>query len=156
MGRADTATDEDSKCTFLSPKMTDATATLLWYSQIQKPWFAPPSWVFGPVWSVLYILIAISFGYVFYQTIITRRWPLMIAVPFMINLAANLLFSPIQFQLQNNLLATIDILVILLTVPWMIRAVWQRAAWVAWMQLPYALWVGFATVVQISITWMNW
>lgn len=80
----------------------------------------------------------------------------MIAVPFAINLIANLLFSPIQFQLQSNILATIDILVILITIPWMVRVVWQRAAWVAWMQLPYALWVGFATIVQISITWMNW
>jgi len=135
--------------------MTTETAASLWYSHIQKPWFAPPSWVFGPVWGVLYVLIAISFGYVFYQTIIARRWPLMIAVPFAINLIANLLFSPIQFRLQSHVLATIDILIILLTIPWMVRAVWHRAAWVAWLQLPYALWVGFATVVQLSITWIN-
>lgn len=131
-------------------------AASLWYAQIQKPWFAPPSWVFGPVWGVLYVLIAISFGFVLYQTIIQRRWPLTVAVPFVINLIANLLFSPIQFQLQSNVLATLDILIILLTIPRMVRVVWKRAPWVAWMQLPYALWVGLATVVQVSITWMNW
>jgi len=131
-------------------------STQAWYALLEKPWFAPPAWVFGPVWSVLYVLIAISFGYVFYQTIITRRWPLRIAVPFALNLIANLLFSLIQFQLQSNLLAAIDILIILLTIPWMVHAVWRRAPWVAWMQLPYALWVTFASVLQISITVLNW
>ena len=125
-----------------------------WYALLEKPWFAPPAWVFGPVWSVLYVLILISFGFVFLQ-VIRKRWPAQIAVPFAINLIANLLFTPLQFGLRNNALALLDILIVLATIAWMVHAVWPRARWIAWMQLPYALWVTFACLLQASITWLN-
>lgn len=146
VGRTCTETGEGGRCTFLHSGMTDEAAASLWYSQIQKPWFAPPSWVFGPVWSVLYVLIAVSFGYVFFMTI-RRRWPAMIALPFAINLAANLLYTPLQFGLHNNVLALLDVLIILFTIPWAMHAVWGHARWVGYMQVPYLLWVTFATVI---------
>ncbi len=126
-----------------------------WYTLLEKPWFAPPAWIFGPVWSVLYVLIIISFGFVFLN-VIRKRWPAKIAVPFALNLIANLLYTPLQFGLRNNALALLDILIILVTIAWMVRAVWPRARWIAWMQLPYALWVTFACMLQVSITWLNW
>lgn len=129
-------------------------STQEWYALLEKPWFAPPAWIFGPVWSVLYVLIAISFGYVFLN-VIRRRWPAKIAVPFALNLVANLLYTPLQFGLRNNILALADIFAILITIVWMIWAVWPHARWIAWMQLPYGLWVTFACVLQISITWLN-
>lgn len=125
-----------------------------WYAQLAKPWFAPPAEVFGPVWSVLYVLIAISFGFVLIQ-VLRGRWPKRLAVPFAVNLAANLLFTPLQFGLRSNMLALIDILVVLVTIPLLMKAAWPRARWVAWLQLPYLLWVAFATVLQVSITWLN-
>ncbi|MBI2635736.1 tryptophan-rich sensory protein [Candidatus Peregrinibacteria bacterium] len=125
-----------------------------WYALLQKPWFAPPAWVFGPVWGILYFLIIASFGYVFLQ-VIRRRWPVIVAVPFGINLIANLLFTHLQFGLRNNILALLDILIVLFTIPWMMRMVWGRKRWVASIQLPYLLWVMFATVLQISVTWLN-
>lgn len=125
-----------------------------WYTLLEKPWFAPPAWIFGPVWSVLYVLIIISFGFVFLN-MIRKRWPAKIALPFVINLVANLLYTPLQFGLRNNVLALFDIIIILVTIAWMVRAVWPRARWIAWMQLPYALWVSFACVLQVSITWLN-
>ena len=127
----------------------------LWYATLEKPFFAPPAWVFGPVWSVLYVLITISFGYVFLQTI-SGRWPWRIALPFGINLAANLLFSPLQFGVQNTVLAAIDIVVVFATIPWMMRVVWKRKPVIAYLQIPYLLWVSFAMVLQLSITWLNW
>lgn len=130
-------------------------STQEWYALLEKPWFAPPAWVFGPVWSVLYVLIIISFGFVFLN-VIRKHWPAKIAVPFVINLAANLLYTPLQFGLRNNVLALLDILIILASIIWMVRAVWPRVRWIAWMQLPYALWVTFACMLQVSITWMNW
>ncbi len=129
--------------------------TALWYTSLQKPWFAPPAWVFGPVWSVLYVLILVSFGFVFLQ-VLRKQWPWWVATPFIVNLAANLAFSPIQFSLQNNALALIDILIVLLSLFWMIATVRKFARWVAWIQIPYLLWVSFATVLQASITWLNW
>jgi tryptophan-rich sensory protein len=125
-----------------------------WYAMLAKPWFAPPAEVFGPVWSVLYVLIAVSFGYVFWQAI-RGRWPWPVALLFLINLAANLAYTPLQFGLRSNELALVDILVVLITIPLMMRAAWPRARWVAWLQVPYLLWVAFATVLQVSITWLN-
>ena len=126
-----------------------------WYALLEKPWFAPPAWIFGPVWSVLYVLMIISFGAVFLN-VFRKRWPAKAALPFAINLVANLLFTPLQFGLRSNVLALLDILIVLATIVWMVRAAWPRARWVAWMQLPYALWVGFASILQISITVLNW
>ena len=129
--------------------------TQQWYTLLEKPSFAPPAWVFGPVWTILYILIAISFGYVFLQ-VMRGQWSKSIATPFAINLIANLLFTPIQFGLRNNTLALIDVLIILITIVWMIRRVRKKAPWIAWIQLPYALWCSFAFILQASITWLNW
>lgn len=134
----------------MSPESTQE-----WYALLEKPWFAPPAWVFGPVWSVLYVLIIISFGCVFLH-VIRKRWPAKVAVPFAINLVANLLYTPLQFGLRNTALALLDIFVVLVTIAWMVQAVWPRARWIAWMQLPYALWVTFACVLQVSIAWLNW
>lgn len=120
---------------------------------IQPP-FAPPSWVFGPVWSVLYILIAISFGYVFLK-ILRGEWPKKLALPFVINLIANAAFTPVQFGLNNLPLAAVVIMVVLVTIVWCMKAVWPYAKWIAYMQIPYLLWVSFATVLQFSITLLN-
>ena len=77
------------------------------------------------------------------------------ALPFAINLAANLLFTPIQFGLRNLPLASIDIIVVWGTIVWMVSAVWKYYRWVAIAQAPYFAWVSVATVLQLSITWMN-
>ncbi len=124
------------------------------YMNYIQPSFAPPAWIFGPVWSVLYVLIAISFGYVFFQ-VLKKRWPKMVAVPFVINLVANLLFTPVQFGLNNLPLASVVILVVLVTILWSMKAVWPYAKWVAYLQIPYLLWVSFATVLQLTITVLN-
>ncbi|MBG6071541.1 MULTISPECIES: TspO/MBR family protein [unclassified Polaromonas] len=132
----------------------DNTSSAAWYAQLVKPFFAPPAWVFGPVWSVLYVVIAISFGFVLFQTI-KRRLPFAVLLPFILNLLFNAAYTPIQFGLRNNLLASIDIVLVLGTLVWAMRVIWGRARWVALVNIPYLLWVGFATVLQLSITWLN-
>ena len=137
--------------------MSDQTigATYTWYQTLIRPDWAPPSELFGPVWSVLYTLIAISFGYVFYKVFIKKEYPRNFAVPFMLNLVFNALFTPLQFGLQNNLLASIDILLVLSTLVWLIVYSWNKVRWVALINIPYLLWVSFATVLQITITILN-
>ena len=124
------------------------------YTQWVQPSWAPPSWLFGPVWSVLYAIIAISFGYVFYK-VFQGEIPKVVAVPFVINLIANAAFTPVQFGLQNLPLAALVIVIVLVTIPWAMWVVWPYAKWVALAQIPYLCWVSFATVLQLTIWYLN-
>jgi len=130
------------------------TTAYSWYSALIKPAWAPPSWLFGPVWTVLYIIIAISFGNVFLMAA-QRKIPLIIALPFALNLVANFAFTPIQFGLKNNFLATGDILIVLGTLIWAILAIFPHSKWIAYAQIPYLIWVLFATVLQLTVTYLN-
>ena len=132
--------------------------TYNWYSQLIKPFWAPPSWLFGPVWSILYIFIAVSFGAVFWRLWSKKKkkkLAIIIALPFALNLIFNALFTPIQFGLQNNILAAIDILFVLATLVWAMKSIYPYARWITYMQIPYLLWVSFATVLQLTITYLN-
>ncbi|HNW09896.1 MAG TPA: tryptophan-rich sensory protein [Candidatus Rifleibacterium sp.] len=125
-----------------------------WYMQLRKPDWAPPGWVFGPVWSFLYLIIAISFGYVFYLAF-KKKIPRRVTVPFILNLVFNFAFTPLQFGLRSNILAAIDVVLVLLTLIWSLVRIRPLLPWVALVNLPYLLWVSFATVLQLTITWMN-
>lgn len=132
----------------------DSTSSAAWYSQLAKPFFAPPAWIFGPVWTVLYVVIAISFGFVLLQCL-KKRLPFSVLLPFILNLVFNAAYTPIQFGLKNNLLASVDILLVLGTLIWALIVILRRIPWVAYVNLPYLVWVAFATVLQLSITWLN-
>jgi len=131
--------------------------TYNWYSQIIKPSWSPPSWLFGPVWTILYAIIAVTFGTVFYKTF-TGKLSWIVALPFLLNLIFNFAFTPLQFGLKNNLFASIDILLVLFTLVWALYAVWQASSelrWVVYANIPYLLWVTFATCLQLTITFLN-
>jgi len=128
--------------------------TYNWYMQLIKPSWAPPSWLFGPVWTVLYVIIAISFGTVFYKAF-TKQVPSIVALPFVLNLVFNFAFTPLQFGLRNNLLASMDILFVLGTLIWAMVAIYPYIRWVAYIQIPHLLWVSFAIVLQLTITYLN-
>jgi len=130
-------------------------AESLWYATLVKPGWAPPEWLFGPVWTVLYVIIMVTFGFVAWQCF-KRRMPWHVFLPFGLNLVFNVAFSPIQFGLQNNALAAVDILLVLGTIVWFMRAIWPYAPWVVLANLPYLAWVMFATILQFTITWLNW
>ena len=129
--------------------------TYNWYSQLLKPTWAPPGYVFGPVWTVLYVLIAISFGGVV-KLFLGKQIPFVVLLPFILNIVFNALFTWIQFGLKNLPLASLDILLVLATIIWLMIAIYPYAKWITWMQVPYLLWVLFATVLQLTITYLNY
>ncbi len=128
-----------------------------WYSQLIKPTWSPPGYLFGPVWTVLYAIIFLSFGTIIYKAFTgTITW--LIALPFILNLVFNFSFTYLQFGLKNNFLASIDILLVLVTLVWALIAVWKSSIdlrWVVYINIPYLLWVSFATVLQLTITYLN-
>lgn len=128
--------------------------TYAWYLQLIKPSWAPPPSVFGPVWSVLYVGIFVSFGAAFIMAG-QKKIALVVALPFVLNLLFNAAFTPLQFGLRSNILASIDIVLILGTLIWAMRAIYPFAPWVTYAQIPYLLWVSFATCLQFTITYLN-
>ena len=124
------------------------------YQQLVKPSWAPQPPVFGVVWSILYPIILLAYGFTIVQ-VVRGRWPAALLAPVLINLAANFAFTPIQFGLRNLWLAEADIIIVLVTAVWSIVAIWPHSRIVSFALVPYAIWVGIATVLQTSITWLN-
>jgi len=139
--------------------------TYEYFNTLIKPTWAPPAWLFGPVWTFLYVLIAVSFGKVFIL-LFQKQISFWVALPFILNLIFNFTFTYFQFGLKNNYLAAVDILLVLITLIWAMLAIFVTAPkllsvggpnimWIAYINIPYLIWVSFATVLQLTITWMN-
>jgi benzodiazapine receptor len=128
---------------------------MTWYEELAKPSWTPAPRTIGLIWQILYPIIIVTFGIVFMQAFRGKiAW--MVALPFAINLVANLAFTPIQFWMRNLPLASVDIVIVLGTIIWAAIAVWPHYRWIAVAQVPYFVWVSIASVLQFSITWMNW
>jgi len=125
-----------------------------WYDSLIKPTWTPEPGTIGLIWQILYPIILLTFGYVF-TLAVRRKLPWGVALPFLVNLIANLVFTPIQFRLRNLDLAAVDIVIVWVTIPWMMAAIWKHHRWVALAQVPYLVWVSIAMALQLSITWWN-
>ena len=130
-------------------------AITTWYVTIEKPSFNPPNWIFAPVWTTLYILMGIGAGLV-WQQIETKRQEVKSAlVFFFIQLALNALWSLLFFGLKNPLLALIEIVVLLLMIYETFIKFNKLNKFAGYMFIPYLLWVGFATILNGAIWWLN-
>ncbi len=139
------------------------TNTQSWYAELIKPDWAPDPSLFGKVWSVLYVMIIITFAYTCIKTFgwgasaasTNNLWPKYIFYIFLFNIVANLFFSPIQFGLRNLPLATFDIFLILISCFALLYYIFPYSKVITFLLVPYTLWVCIATVLQSSITWLN-
>lgn len=127
---------------------------MTWYQSLAKPGWTPAPTTIGLIWQLLYPIIAISFGFVFVQAL-QGKVPKLVALPFAINLVANLIFTPIEFGMRSLPLAALDILVVWGTIIWIVVAIWPYHRWVSFAQTPYFVWVSLATILQLSIVWNN-
>jgi len=125
-----------------------------WYDNLNKPEWTPEGSTIGLIWACLYPIILISFAVVVVQAFRGKlSW--WVVLPFVVNLIANLAFSPIQFGMQNLRLASLDIAIVWGSIIWMVIAIWPYMKWVAFAQIPYFIWVSLASYLQYYMTWMN-
>ena len=125
-----------------------------WYDRLAKPVWTPSGGVIGTIWSLLYPIIIAAFGYMLYR-VANGSAPKTLLVPIVVNVVANVAFTPIQFGLRNLPLASVDILIVLVTIVWCMVAFWPHSRVASLALTPYLAWVATATVLQLSITWMN-
>jgi benzodiazapine receptor len=121
-----------------------------WYAQLTKPAFNPPGWIFGPVWTLLYISIAIAGWRVSRRDhggLPTRLW--------WTQLGLNFVWSPIFFSAHHIGLALTVVLLLLASILGFIATTWQRDRMAAWLFMPYAAWVAFASVLNAAIFVLN-
>ena len=128
------------------------------YQKLKQPRWAPPARVFGPVWTVLYVIIAVSFGTVFWA-VATGAAPASLALPFALNLVFNFAYTYLQFGLKKYALASVDVILVLATLVWAMLALRSLGGagfdWIIYVNIPYFIWVSFATVLQLTITYLN-
>ena len=125
-----------------------------WYPTLNKPWFNPPNWIFGPVWGVLYVLMGISAGIVWSKGFY-HKWVSTALYHFMFQLLLNGAWSILFFGLKEPLWALIDItvlfVILILTIRWF-KIVSDTAAYLL---IPYAVWVLFAAILNFEIWRLN-
>jgi tryptophan-rich sensory protein len=121
-----------------------------WYAGLDKPSFNPPGWVFAPVWTVLYVLIAVAGWRTFGRD--RRGWPMRL---WWAQLALNFLWSPVFFAAHRIGLALAIILLMLAAILAFIVMAWRQDRVAAWLFAPYAAWVGFASVLNGAIFALN-
>jgi translocator protein len=120
-----------------------------WHAALEKPAWNPPNWVFGPVWTLLYVLIAIA-GWLAWRA----RQRLLVAL-WGVQLLLNALWSWLFFGLHLPFVALADIVLLLATIIAFIVVAWRRRRAAALLFLPYAAWVGFATALNAAIAVLN-
>lgn len=127
-----------------------ATLPGAWYASLAKPAFNPPNWIFGPAWTLLYVLIAVA-GW--------RTWlrqPTGTAMKIWgVQLVLNFLWSPTFFGARMIGPALVVIVLLLASIVLFIARVWNRDRLSGWLFAPYAAWVAFATLLNASLLWLN-
>lgn len=123
------------------------------YQQLTLPGFAPPSSVFGPVWSLLYFLMATAAFLVWRSDFESRTRPVLTL--YLIHLVINALWSWLFFAWQTGLGATVGVLVLLGMVVWLTLRFRYYSKAAMLLMVPYVLWVGYATLLTISIWQLN-
>ena len=121
-----------------------------WYAQLAKPAFTPPGWLFGPVWTTLYVMIAVAGWRVWRRDRGGRPVKLWWA-----QMALNFLWTPIYFGAHQIGLALAVILLLLAAILAFIVLSWRQDRAAAWLFVPYAAWVAFASLLNGSIWMLN-
>jgi translocator protein len=125
-----------------------------WYATLIKPEFNPPNWIFGPVWTTLYVLMGISLYLIWKQYEKGKNAKPALTI-FSIQLVLNALWSILFFGLQSPLYGLLCIIPLWISIALMIMRFYPLSRNAALLQIPYLLWVSFATILNASIWLLN-
>lgn len=123
-----------------------------WYAFLNKPTFSPPNWLFGPVWTILYTMIGISFYLIWINYKKNNSWAIKF---FIFHLLLNSMWSIIFFGLKNLSLALIEIVILWSSILYMIKNFYKINKLSSFLLIPYLLWVSFASILNLSIWMLN-
>jgi translocator protein len=121
-----------------------------WYLTLAKPSFNPPNWLFGPVWTILYILMGVSLYLVW-----SKKYDLTAFIAFFVQLFLNLLWSILFFGLKNPLFAFIEIIILWIAIIANIILFYNINKRASYLLIPYLLWVSFAAILNFFIFYLN-
>lgn len=131
-----------------------ASSVKTWYTTLDKPPLSPPDWVFGPVWTGIYILMGTAL-YRIWRLAHYRKDARLWTAVFLIHLFLNTSWSLLFFGLQSSLLALFDIVLLFLVLLWLVVRAWWIDRIAGWLLVPYLLWVSFATYLNFAIWFIN-
>jgi benzodiazapine receptor len=124
-----------------------------WYLNLEKPSFNPPGWVFGPVWTILYLMM----GFVLAKLLENRAKYKSLLIIFAVQMIYNLIWSPLFFRFQRVDLALIDIVLLWSSIALFIYVAFlSKERILAILFVPYLLWVSFASILNFSIYYLNY
>jgi tryptophan-rich sensory protein len=133
--------------------MFTSQAVPTWFATLNRPSFSPPNWIFGPVWTTLYILLGISF-YLIWKENPTRERNLAIKV-FSIQMLLNFAWSFLFFYFNLIGVALIEIILLWISITLMIYLFYKIKPLAAYLNIPYLLWVSFATILNAGYYILN-
>ena len=139
---------------YLSSIVTRSSITT-WYPLLEKPSFNPPNGIFQPVWTILYVFMGIAAGLVWDKIDLKRNEVKKALIYFVIQLVLNALWSFLFFGLKNPMLALIEIVLLWLIIYETYVKFGKLDKIAGYLFIPYLLWVGFASILNASIWWLN-
>jgi translocator protein len=125
-----------------------------WYADLEKPWFNPPNWIFGPVWTILYIMMGAALYLVWRNGLADRKRKTAVAL-FAVQLALNLLWSILFFGMRSPLAGLVEIAFLWVFILAALMAFYRVSKSAGLLLAPYLLWVSFAAVLNYMIYIMN-
>jgi translocator protein len=139
--------------TFCAPALGAFSMPGAWYATLNKPSWNPPAWIFGPVWTLLYLSMAIAAWWVWRQ----GGWKLQSGALrlYGVQLVLNAIWTPLFFGLHRPGWAFVEILLLLTAVVATTRAFWRTSRFAGALLVPYVLWVSFASVLNGTLWWLN-
>lgn len=124
-----------------------------YYASLKQPAWAPPAWLFGPVWTTLYVMMALA------ACLVVRRLGLPAARPalalYAVQLVLNALWTWLFFRWHQGALASVEVLLLLAAIVLTARAFWRAVPLAGWLLVPYIAWVTFASALTIAVWRLN-